>query len=491
MKRSSGILLPIFSLPSPYGIGTLGKSAYDFVDFLADAKQSYWQILPVGPTSFGNSPYTSYSTFAGNPYFIDLDMLIKDKLLKKSEVTSVNWQSENNKIDYDLLAKNRFELLKLAFERSESSDEIGDFVASNSWVKNYALYMALKDYYDGESWMDWEDEEIRLHHSAAVEKYSLELKNEVDYYIFIQYLFYKQWTALKEYANEKGVKIIGDIPIYVALDSCDVWSEPENFFLDEKNVPKKIAGVPPDYFSEEGQLWGNPLYDWNFMKNDGYGWWIRRIDGATKLYDVIRIDHFRAFESYWAVDIDEETAKNGEWIKGPGIDLVRTLTNWFYNTEFIAEDLGILTPEVNELIKESGLPGMKVLEFAFDWQTPSSYLPHRYDKNCVCYTGTHDNNTLAGWQKISDKKDIKFAGEYLGLNSKEGFNFGVIRGGMSSVANLFIAQMQDYLILDEKSRINTPGTVGDNWNWKLENAKHLNKTLSSKIAKMTLMYGRG
>ena len=490
MKRSSGILLPIFSLPSPYGIGTLGKSAYDFVDFLADSKQSYWQILPVGPTAMGNSPYTSYSTFAGNPYFIDLDMLIKDKLLKKSEVTSVNWQSEENVIDYDLLEENRLKLLRLAFERSEVASETEEFARLNAWVNNYALYMAIKDYYGGESWMDWEDEEIRLHHSEAVEKYSRELKDEIDFYIFIQYLFYKQWTALKEYANDKGIKIIGDIPIYVALDSCDVWSEPENFFLDEKNVPKKIAGVPPDYFSEEGQLWGNPLYDWDFMKNDGYGWWIRRIDGATKLYDVIRIDHFRAFESYWAVDLGQKTAKIGEWVKGPGIELVRTLTNWFYNTEFIAEDLGILTPEVNELINESGLPGMKVLEFAFDWQTPSSYLPHRYNENCICYTGTHDNNTLAGWQKSADKKEIQFVSEYLGLNSKEGFNFGVIRGGMSSVAKLFVAQMQDYLCLDEKSRINTPGTVGDNWNWKLENSKALNKTLSSKIAKITQMYGR-
>lgn len=490
MNRSSGILLPIFSLPSPYGIGTLGKSAYDFVDFLSDSKQSYWQILPVGPTALGNSPYTSYSTFAGNPFFIDLDMLIKDKLLKKSEVTSFNWQSEENVIDYDLLSKNRLKLLRKAFERNENRETVSEFENSNAWVKNYALYMALKDYYGSESWMNWEDEEIRLHHSLAVEKYSLELKNEIDFYIFIQYLFYKQWTALKKYANDKGIKIIGDIPIYVALDSCDVWAEPENFFLDEKNVPKKVAGVPPDYFSEEGQLWGNPLYDWEFMKNDGYGWWIRRIDGATKLYDVIRIDHFRAFESYWAVDLGEKTAKNGKWIKGPGIDLVRTLTNWFYNTEFIAEDLGILTPEVNQLIEESGLPGMKVLEFAFDWQTPSSYLPHRYNENCVCYTGTHDNNTLAGWHKSADKKDIRFASDYLGLNSKEGFNFGVIRGGMSSVAKLFVAQMQDYLELDEKSRINTPGTVGENWNWKLENANACNKTLSSKIAKMTEMYGR-
>ena len=490
MNRSSGILLPIFSLPSPYGIGTLGKSAYDFVDFLADAKQSYWQILPVGPTSLGNSPYTSYSTFAGNPFFIDLDMLVKDKLLKKSEINAVKWQVEDNRIDYDILGEKRLKLLRTAFERNDNYEEIAQFVNSNAWVKNYALYMALKDYFGGESWMDWEDEEIRLHHPLAVEQYSEKLKEEVDFYIFVQYLFYKQWTALKKYANEKAVKIIGDIPIYVALDSCDVWAEPENFFLDEKNVPKKVAGVPPDYFSEEGQLWGNPLYDWDFMKNDGYGWWIRRIDGAAKLYDVIRIDHFRAFESYWAVDIEEETAKNGEWIKGPGIDLVRTLTNWFYNIEFIAEDLGILTPEVNQLIDESGLPGMKVLEFAFDWQTPSSYLPHCYKENCVCYTGTHDNNTLAGWHKAADKKDIAFACEYLGLNSKEGFNFGVIRGGMSSVAKLFIAQMQDYLGLDESSRINTPGTVGDNWNWKLDRAKELNKSLSSKIAKITKMYGR-
>lgn len=493
MNRSSGILLPIFSLPSPYGIGTFGKSAFDFIDFLVDARQSYWQILPVGPTSLGNSPYTSYSTFAGNPLFIDLDLLVKGKLLKKSEILSFDWQSKDNQVDYDLLNKNRLALLQMAFDRCDDGvlAKVSDFSNANVWVENYALYMALKDYFDGASWMDWEDEDIRLHRPSAVNEYLNKLKKEVDFYKFIQYLFYEQWTALKKYANDNGVKIIGDIPIYVALDSCDVWSEPENFFLDEMNVPKKVAGVPPDYFSEEGQLWGNPLYDWDYMKNDGYGWWIRRIDGASKLYDVIRIDHFRAFESYWAVDKNEKTAKNGEWIKGSGIDLVRTLTNWFYNIEFIAEDLGILTPEVNRLIEESGLPGMKVLEFAFDWQTPSSYLPHNYERNCICYAGTHDNNTILGWKKSADKKDIAFAKEYLAINSDSEFSSAIIKCGMRSVAKLFVAQLQDYLLLGEEARINTPGTVGNNWKWKLDSAKELNKSLSSKIAKVTRMYGRG
>lgn len=492
MKRSAGILMPISSLPSPYGIGTMGKAAYDFVDFLKAAGQSWWQILPVGPTSYGDSPYQSFSTFAGNPYFIDLDMLIKDKLLKKNEVSSCDWGDDPKNVDYEKIYQSRFNILRLAKERGFNRDEkeIKAFVDENKdWVCDYALFMALKSHFDMKSWIEWEDEEIRLHKKEAVEKYTALLKEDVELYIYIQYLFFSQWKKLRAYAKENGIGIIGDMPIYVAMDSADVWANPKFFQLDEKNVPKEVAGVPPDYFTEDGQLWGNPLYDWDKMRDDGYGWWIRRVGGASKLYDVIRIDHFRGLESYWAVPYGSKTAKNGRWVKGPGIYFVKILTGWFDSVQFIAEDLGILTPEVHELLDEAGLPGMKVLEFAFDPHTLSDYLPHKYTENCVCYAGTHDNTTLAAWKKEADKEEVKFAKKYLGLNDEEGFVFGIIRGGMSSVADLFITQMQDYLELGAEARINTPGVLGGNWQWRMVKGA-ATKALAKKIDSITAIYGR-
>ncbi len=492
IKRSSGILLPIASLPSPYGIGTLGKSAYDFVDFLADANQTYWQILPVGPTSYGDSPYQSFSTFAGNPYFIDLDMLIEDGLLKKSDIESIDWGENLREIDYEKIYNNRFDVLRKAFSNSKGilDEKFVTFSNENgAWIHDYALYMAVKAHFDMKSWTEWEDEDIRLHKPEAVDKYKKELSNEILFYEYLQYLFYSQWEKLRAYAKDKGIGIIGDIPIYVAMDSADVWANTELFQFDENCVAAAVAGVPPDYFSEDGQLWGNPLYDWDRMKQDGFKWWIDRVGGASRIYDVVRIDHFRAFASYWAVPSDSETAKNGEWIPGPRMDLIGVLKGWFKDIEFIAEDLGFLTPDVVELQRESGFPGMKVLEFAFDSREPSDYLPHTYPENSVCYIGTHDNTPIMAWQDEAAPEDVEFAKEYLGLNEKEGLNWGFIRGGMSSVANLFVTQFQDYLGYAGESRTNTPGTLGINWKWRLLE-DDLSEALAEKIARATHIYGR-
>lgn len=492
MKRSSGILMPISSLPSPYGIGTVGKAAYDFIDFLAKAKQSWWQILPAGHTSYGDSPYQSFSTYAGNPYFIDLDLLKKDGLLKAKDLKDIDWGSDPSRVDYEKIYTHRFKLLRLATERGWDRDvvDVYRFIDENSrWLPDYALFMAVKAHFGMKAWTEWDDEDIRLRRPWALEKYRRELDDDIRMYIYIQYLFFKQWNELRAYAKEKGIGIIGDIPIYVALDSADVWSDPGSFQLDERNVPVEVSGVPPDSFSEDGQLWGNPLYNWSAMQADGFGWWIRRVDGAAKLYDVIRIDHFRGFESYWSVPYGAKTAKEGRWVKGPGMALVGVLTSWFRDLEYIAEDLGYLTPEVQQLLKDSGLPGMKILEFAFDSREPSNYLPHTYTENCVCYPGTHDNTTILGWQKEADKADLAMAKTYLGLNEEEGFLWGIIRGGMSSVANLFIAQMQDYLELGPEARMNTPGLPSGNWQWRMQKGQ-ITPALVKKLASVTKLYGR-
>ena len=492
LPRSSGILMPIFSLPSPHGIGTLGKAACDFVDFLADAGQTYWQMLPVGPISYGDSPYQSFSTFAGNPYYVDLDELVRDKLLTRREVKEADWGDDPGRADYGKLYENRLRVLKKAAERGIPRDEaeLAAFREENRrWLGDYALFMALKRHFDMRPWSEWPEEDIRLHRPEAVAKWREALKEDVAFFEYVQLLFYRQWAALKAHAAERGISIIGDIPIYVAMDSADVWAEPQWFQLDDRNVPTEVSGVPPDYFNEDGQLWGNPLYRWDALERDGFGWWIRRVEGALKLFDVIRIDHFRGLESYYAVPFGEKTARKGRWVKGPGMKFVGVLSSWFYDNAFIAEDLGYLTPEVRELLADSGFPGMKVLEFAFDSREPSDYLPHTYPRNCVCYTGTHDNVTLAGWMKEAKKADLAFAKEYLGLNDEEGFCTGVIRGGMSSVADLFVCQMQDWLELGAEARINTPGIPEGNWTWRMEPGV-LTKKLSRRIRTVTKRYGR-
>ena len=493
MKRASGIILPISSLPSPHGIGTLGEAAYEFVDFLADAKQSWWQILPVGPTSYGDSPYQSPSAFAGNPYFVDLDLLVADGLLEKDEVECISWGEDPARVDYALLYEMRPKLLRKAAKRGLSRDaaEVKEFREANStWLEDYALFMSIKEHFGMVAWNEWPDEDARLRKPEALKRYASELKDDIDYYIYVQYLFFKQWEALSAYAHAKGVKILGDMPIYVAMDSADVWANPQCFQLDEKNVPYEVAGVPPDYFSADGQLWGNPLYDYDAMEKDGFTWWVQRVAGAGRLYDALRIDHFRGFESYWAVPYGEKTARNGHWVKGPGMKLVGLLKEQFPDITFIAEDLGFPTPEVRQLLLDSGFPGMKLLEFAFDSRDGGSdYMPHCHIWNCVCYTGTHDNPPLIAWKHEAAPEDVAMACDYLGIKSDEDFVWGFIRGGMSSIANLFVAQMQDYLELGSESRTNIPGVLGGNWQWRLLPGQ-ASPELVQRLAAMTHLYGR-
>ena len=491
MDRLSGILLHISSLPSPYGIGTMGRAAYDFAGFLREAGQTYWQLLPLGPTSYGDSPYQSFSTFAGNPYFIDLELLAEDGLLDRGALEAADWGSNLRYVDYAKIYEARFPLLRQAFQAGYLRDRkaVEAFRRENRWLDNYALYMAVKAHFGMRSWLEWPDEDIRLRRPAAVARYSRELREDVDFYTYLQFLFFRQWNALRDYIHSQGLQIIGDLPIYVAMDSADVWAEPEYFQLGEGNVPTEVSGVPPDYFTADGQLWGNPLYDYDRMARDGFAWWIRRLEGAGRLFDVIRIDHFRGLESYWAVPYGEKTAKVGRWRKGPGMDLVGTLTERFPHLEIIAEDLGYLTPEVHQLLADSGLPGMKVLEFAFDAREPSNYLPHLYDRHCVCYVGTHDNETVVQWRDQTARADLTFARKYLGLSEAEGFHWGMIRGGMASVADTFVAQMQDCLGLGAEARMNTPGTLGGNWQWRLLPGE-ATPALAKKLRQYTGMYGR-
>ena len=494
LERSAGILLPLSSLPSPHGIGTMGKAAYDFADFLAAAGQKYWQLLPLGPTSYGDSPYQSFSSFAGDPYFIDLELLVEDGLLVREEVDTRDWGSDARRIDYGRLYENRFPLLAKAKARGYDRDReaVAAFEQENAgWLPNYTLFMALKRHFGMKPWTAWDDEDIRCRRSSAViEHYRAELRKDVELFTYIQFLFFRQWATLKAYIHSLGIRIIGDLPIYVAMDSSDVWAEPEMFRLDAHGVPTEVAGVPPDYCTADGQLWGNPLYDWDRMRDDGYRWWIRRLGAAGKLYDTVRIDHFRGLESYWAVPYGETTARSGHWRKGPGESFIDAIKTALPGLDIIAEDLGFMTPEVIALREYSGFPGMKVLQFAFDSREPSDYLPHRYPTNCICYTGTHDNATLAQWLGDAKGDDVAYAKQYLGLNDEEGYVNGIIRGGMSSVADLFVAQMQDWLALGGESRMNVPGVLGHgNWCWRMLPGV-LTDELADHIAAMTAMYSR-
>ena len=491
MDRSSGVLMAMSSLPGNYGIGSMGKNAYKFVDFLRDSGQKYWQLLPLCPTSYGDSPYSSFSTFAGNPYLIDLDLLVKDKLLKTAEFADIDWGSDPARVDYGKIYEHRFEVLRIAYGRGKKkyAAELEAFRRENAWLENYALFMALKAHFGMLSWTEWPEADIRKHEPEAVGKYSEALADEIDFQVFMQFTFFRQWNALRDYAHEQGVEFIGDVPIYVALDSADVWSESGFFQLDEDNVPVEVAGVPPDDFTAEGQLWGNPLYDWDAMKADGYGWWIRRIDGAKKLYDIIRIDHFRGFESYWAVPYGDTTAKNGRWRPGPGMDLVGVLLGWFHDLRLIAEDLGYTTPEVRKLLSDSGLPGMKILMFAFDPHGESDYLPYRCERNSVCYVGTHDNETVKGWLKGIGRADRDFARSYMHITDDEGWCWGLIRTGMGTASDLFVMQMQDLLELGGECRMNTPGTQCGNWVWRML-PDAIDSRLTKKLRKYTEIFRR-
>ena len=489
--RTSGILMPIFSLPSPYGIGTFGKSAYDFVDFLKSGGQSYWQILPLNPTNFGDSPYQSFSSFAGNPYFIDLDMLVKEGLLTKGEIKAYDFGTNPEKIDYEKLYTGRYPLLKQAFNRFNTDDnEYQTFVTANAyWLDDYALFMAIKQAFGGSAWHTWNDS-FKKRKPATLKRAQSDYESDINFHKFLQFKFSSQWTALKKYANKNGIKIIGDIPIYVALDSADVWSTPQQFMLDDDYTPSSVAGVPPDAFSEDGQLWGNPLYDWNYMKQTGYDWWKHYLGHALKRYDTVRIDHFRGFESFFAIPYGDTTAAGGKWIKGPNTDLFNALKQEFGNDlPIIAEDLGVITPAVRKMLDRTGFPGMKVLQFAFDGDSSNVYLPHNHIKNCVIYTGTHDNDTIMGWLETSDTDTVKQAKDYFNYQSNNGFNWAMIKSALSSIADTCILTMQDLLGLGNEGRINTPSTLGDNWKWRIK-SECINPWLANILKENTVLYGR-
>lgn len=497
--RKSGVLLPVFSLPGAYGIGCFSREAYMFVDFLAAAGQSYWQILPIGQTSYGDSPYQSFSTFAGNPYFIDLVELVDQGLLKKAECDHTKLKTSDRYIDYGLLYEKRYPLLKKAYSRlSEAGHEkVEKFVKKNKkWLPDYALFMALKDAHGGESFMLWEDE-LRLRDPEAIEQARIEYAEEIGFYEWMQYEFYRQWKRLKKYANKKGIEIIGDIPIYVAEDSADVWSDPGLFQMDEDVRPISVAGCPPDAFSEDGQLWGNPLYDWKAHKKSGYDWWIRRMKSCMKLYDVIRIDHFRGFDEYYSIPAGDDTARNGEWKKGPGKGLFKAIEKKLGRAPIIAEDLGFITDTVRKLVHDTGYPNMKVLEFAFDGRDSSEsgatndYLPFNYDKNCVVYTGTHDNETALGWLSSIKKSEYKQLLDFLDVSTrkKEVIVRKMVRAAEASAADICIIPMQDWLGLGNEARINTPATLGDNWKWRLER-EEISDSLAAEMLEITRIYGR-
>ncbi|MEG1002115.1 MAG: 4-alpha-glucanotransferase [Clostridium sp.] len=494
-KRSSGILMHISSLTTDFGIGSVGREAYEFVDFLVQSGQKYWQILPLGHTSYGDSPYQCFSAFAGNPNFIDFEILKKEGLLKEEDYKGKNFGSNEEEVDFGLLFSVRKEILKIAYEnfKRRKNTKYINFKYSqfkednNFWLEDYSAYMAIKESFKLVCWKDW-DKDIRNREEKALKKYKEELKDEIEYYNFIQYIFFKQWNELKEYANYKGIKIIGDIPIYVAEDSADMWSAPKMFKVDEKNNPKFVAGCPPDAFAVTGQLWGNPIYDWDAMEKDNYKWWVSRIRESFKIYDMVRIDHFRGFESYWEVPYGDKTAVNGTWVKGPGIKLFNAIKEDLGEVDIIAEDLGFMTDEVIKFRDETGFPGMKVLQFGFGGEN-STDLPHNYINNSVAYTGTHDNDTVLGWfLNIAEEEQLK-AEAYLKLDEKEGVSFGCIRGIFSSVSFLSIATMQDLLEIGTEGRMNTPSTLGGNWGWRMAKGS-LTKELSKKIYKLTKLYGR-
>lgn len=496
MKRSSGILLSISSLPSKYGIGCFSKSAYDFIDFLKECGQTYWQILPLCPTGFGNSPYQSFSTFAGNPYFISLERLIQKGLLTKQECDSIDFGSNPTKVDYDKLYKNRYSILYKAFQRSnvQTNIEYQKFVDRNkSWLEDYSLFMAIKENFYGKSWIEW-DEDIRLRKPHAIDKYKKELSDKVEFQNFLQFEFYSQWNDLKFYASCKGIQIIGDIPIYVALDSADTWANPKLFQLDVNNIPIAVAGCPPDGFSAIGQLWGNPLYDWNYHKKTNFIWWISRLEHCFNLYDVVRVDHFRGFDEYYSIPYGSKDAINGHWEKGPSMDFFNAIEDSLGKKQIIAEDLGYMTDSVRRLVKDTGFPNMKVFEFAFDSRDTGSrndYLPHNYNENCIAYTGTHDNQTVVSWFDTISKEEQYMTREYLCdyYTPKSELYKVFISAIMRSKANVCIIPIQDYLGLDDTARMNKPSTSGNNWQWRLDK-KHLSNSLRNEILKMTMLYGR-
>ena len=493
MVRAAGILMPITSLPSPYGIGTLGQTARDFIQFLEKSGQTYWQILPICPTGYGDSPYQSSSTFAGNPYMIDLNDLVLEGLLQRADFEDFSWGDEPEKIDYKLQYEQRFVVLKKSVENvsTNMADSLAAFLQTEAyWLDDYALYMAVKNHFGGTAWSQW-PEPVRLRDTNKLEELKTTLAEDILFWKTIQFLFFHQWNKLKAYASQHHIQIIGDLPIYVSEDSADVWAHPEQFQLNEELRPTEISGCPPDGFSEDGQLWGNPLYDWKKLKASGYDWWVQRMKHCLELYDVVRIDHFRGFDEYYAIPYGEKTARKGEWEKGPGMDLFNTLNKKLENLHVIAEDLGFLTESVLEMLKESGYPGMKVLQFAFDGSEDSAYLPYKYEHNCVVYTGTHDNETTKGWLEGLQGHDRDFVREYINCYEAPVNDcvWGLIRIALASVADLAVIPIQDYLCLGNEARMNAPATLGDNWKWRLTRGQISDMTLYH-MREVTRIYGR-
>ena len=487
--RQSGILMHITSLPGPYGVGTMGASARQFIDFLASAGQSKWQVLPLTPTGFGDSPYQSCSAFAGNPYLIDLQELIDEGLLEKAEADGINWSESDMRVDFGVLYEKRYGVLYKAYTRFQDQDLLTEFCQKNSdWLPDFALYMALKEQNGGAPWYEWEAG-LKYRDAETLYQARKALRARIEYHCFVQYLFSKQWNALRSYAHENGIGIIGDVPIYVPHDSADVWSAPELFDLDEEGRPNRVAGCPPDAFSEDGQLWGNPIYRWQQHERDGFSWWIRRMAAAQKYYDVIRLDHFRGFESYWAVPYGDKTARGGTWEKGPGIAFFKALQKALPQICMIAEDLGYITDEVKKLRQEAGLPGMKVLQFAFDGED-SDYLPHNCTQNSVCYTGTHDNMTLFQWLEAVSETTRARAFAYMAVDEEASFANTVVRTAMATVSKLCILQMQDLLPPEAAGRMNAPGTrTTENWTWRAPQ-DFMTLAKASALREMTAVYGR-
>lgn len=488
--RTSGILLPITALPSPHGIGTLGDAAYRFVDFLQAAGQSYWQLLPVGPTGYGDSPYQSFSAFAANPYFIDLDILCGEGLLTEEEILAAGLDAGSERaVDYGRQFTHRLTLLQKAVNRfNTAEDGYADFLAANTfWLPDYALFMALKEENGHVAFTRW-SKELRCREENAMAAARTRCADKVRYWQVVQYLFSRQWKALKQYANEKGVYLIGDIPIYVSPDSSDLWAQPELFQTDAEGCLTEVAGCPPDAFSEDGQLWGNPLYAWEYHSKTSYAWWVRRLRHANTIYDVVRIDHFRGFAGYYAIDAKAQTAKDGRWRTGPGSEFITAIKTALPKVRIIAEDLGYLTPDVRALLAESGFPGMKVLQFAFDSREESDYLPHNYHRNCVVYTGTHDNTTTQDWQYSAPAADVLFARDYIGAD-KNNFTRLFIRTALASVGDTVVVPLQDWLQLGKEARMNTPSTVGNNWLWRMCKGE-CSQTLAADILHLVKLYGR-
>jgi len=493
-KRQSGVLMHISSLPGKYGIGSFGQSAYDFVNFLVRTKQRYWQILPLGTTSYGDSPYQSFSAFAGNTYFIDFDILIEEGLLNEADVKGADFGDDPRKVDYAKIFDARRPIMEKAVARFLKADDLSDyesFVKQNAaWLEVFAEYMAIKEHFDNLAWTEWPDEAIRRREAASLASYREKLADKLTYHRVTQYLFFKQWLRLKAYANEHHIEIVGDMPIYVAADSADVWAQPHFFKTDAVGKPTCVAGCPPDEFSETGQLWGNPIYDWEAMDKDGYAWWIERLRESFKIYDIVRIDHFRGFESYWEVPAGSETSASGKWVKGPDYKLFAAVKEALGDLNIIAEDLGFMTDEVIELRERTGFPGMKILQFAFNPDDESIDSPHLAPNNSVMYTGTHDNNTVLGWYKDEiDDATRQYMAQYTNRKEYETVPHAMLRTIFASVSFMAIATMQDLLELDSAARMNYPSTIGGNWTWRMT-AEELNPIVEGELYSLTKTYRR-